>query len=252
MSPVAIICISGGVESTTVAYMVAKNLEFDKIFGITTDYDHRARLEEKLCIDYLGKKLDFPITEVKIPWLKRISGSFLTDPDRPIPSVTDEELDSTTSAIERMKWWWVPSRNVLIAIIASAFAEHEILSNPGTDVEIFLGIRREEPVPMPDNTPEFVEALNNLLKTSALPTFFEEGSIYVSAPLITQTKPEIIKIGTELGVKWEYTYSCYAGNKGVLQNGLPVHCGLCSNCLRRKRAFKDAGIPDPSIYLNST
>ncbi|MFX0012639.1 MAG: 7-cyano-7-deazaguanine synthase, partial [Candidatus Hermodarchaeota archaeon] len=67
MSKMAIICISGGVESTTVAHMVVKNRNFDKIFGITIDYGHRARNEEKLCIDHLSKKLNFPITEVKIP-----------------------------------------------------------------------------------------------------------------------------------------------------------------------------------------
>ncbi|MFX0060624.1 MAG: 7-cyano-7-deazaguanine synthase [Candidatus Hermodarchaeota archaeon] len=248
MPKVAIICISGGVESTTVAHIVVNKHSFTKVFGITANYGHRARIEEGVCIDHLSQKLHFSITEVPILWLKEISGSFLTDPDRSIPYVSDDELDSSSSAIERMKWWWVPSRNALIATIASAFAEHEILNNPGTNVEIFLGIRREEPVPMPDNTPEFVATLNNLLKTSTLPTFFGEGSIRVSAPLITQTKAEIIKIGTELGVEWEYTYSCYAGNKGILQNNLPIHCGLCSNCLRRKRAFNDAGIADPSIY----
>ena len=180
------------------------------------------------------------------PWLKEISGSFLTDENAKIPKVHDGDLSDREKAIERMKWWWVPSRNVLIATIALAFAEHDLIyHNKKTD--IFLGLRREVPVPMPDNTPEFVDQLNRLFEVSTL-SYHAKGEIEIFAPIITMTKDEIIKKGEELGVRWEYTYSCYSGNKGRFKE-VPVHCGICSNCKRRKAAFEEAGIKDPSVYL---
>ena len=70
------------------------------------------------------------------------------------------------------------------------------------------------------------------------------------APLITYDKDMVVKLGEELGVPWEYTYSCYAGYGFTTVGGkkLPVHCGACSNDKRRALAFKVAGIYDPSLY----
>jgi len=242
-----ILCFSGGIESTTLAYMLKKEMRCKEILALGIDYGHRARKEELFCIRKTCSKLGIEFREIKLPWLKEISGSFLTDDKAKIPEVKGSELDKPEKAVERMKWWWVPSRNALIAIIASAFAEHNLLyKNRKTD--IFLGLRRELPVPMPDNMPEFVDALNNLFQFSTL-TFHLKDKIKAYAPLITMTKAEIIKKGEALGVEWKYTYSCYSGNKGKFKKGLPVHCGVCSNCRRRKQAFKEAKVKDPSVYL---
>ncbi|MBI3840528.1 MAG: 7-cyano-7-deazaguanine synthase, partial [Thaumarchaeota archaeon] len=63
-------------------------------------------------------------------------------------------------------------------------------------------------------------------------------------------KDKVVELGESLGVPWEYTYSCYSGFgfKDVEGRSLPVHCGMCSNCKRRKVAFRDAEVKDPSIY----
>ena len=63
----------------------------------------------------------------------------------------------------------------------------------------------------------------------------------------------VVKLGAELGVPWEYTYSCYAGYGFTKSGGrkLPVHCGTCSNCKRRKLAFAQAGVTDPSVYAKA-
>ncbi len=241
-----ILCFSGGVESTTTGYMMKKELGYDDILALSVSYGHRARKEELFCIKKTVEDLGMDFREISLPWLKEISGSFLTDENAKIPKVHDGDLSDRQKAIERMKWWWVPSRNVLIAAIAAAFAEHDLIYHD-KKTDIFLGLRREVPVPMPDNTPEFVDQLNRLFEVSIL-SYHAKDEIEVFAPVITMTKEEIIKRGEKLGVKWEYTYSCYSGNKGKFKNGLPVHCGICSNCKRRKAAFKDAGVADPSIY----
>jgi 7-cyano-7-deazaguanine synthase len=56
------------------------------------------------------------------------------------------------------------------------------------------------------------------------------------------TKKEIVEKGKEIDAPMELSYSCYAGTD--------KHCGLCESCKRRKRAFRQAGLDDPTEYLN--
>ena len=120
-------------------------------------------------------------------------------------------------------------------------------SSSGERYDVYIGIRRETPVAMKDNTPEFMEEMNRLGEQAT-----HHGGYKLLAPLITYDKDKVVELGEKLGVPWMYTYSCYAGHSFREVNGrrLPVHCGACSNCKRRKIAFRDAGIADPSIYAS--
>jgi 7-cyano-7-deazaguanine synthase len=53
-------------------------------------------------------------------------------------------------------------------------------------------------------------------------------------------KADIVRLGDRLGVPFGETWSCYKGGD--------VHCGVCSSCRERKRAFLDAGVSDPTGY----
>jgi 7-cyano-7-deazaguanine synthase len=66
-------------------------------------------------------------------------------------------------------------------------------------------------------------------------------SFRVHAPLLRMTKAEIIRAGTELGVDYGLTHSCYdpVGD---------LACGHCDSCLLRKRGFDEAKVPDPTRY----
>lgn len=57
------------------------------------------------------------------------------------------------------------------------------------------------------------------------------------APLIAKNKSQIVKIGTELGVDFSHTYSCYESDSKP--------CGACDSCKLRARGFAAAGIKDP-------
>jgi hypothetical protein len=64
--------------------------------------------------------------------------------------------------------------------------------------------------------------------------------ISIQAPFSDMRKSDLIKIGFELGVPFESTWSCYLDGA--------KHCGKCESCINRKKAFQEAGVPDPTKY----
>jgi 7-cyano-7-deazaguanine synthase len=64
----------------------------------------------------------------------------------------------------------------------------------------------------------------------------------IHTPLITLSKAEIIQKGTQLGVDFSQTLSCYDPSPQGKA------CGACDSCLLRKKGFREAGIEDPTIY----
>ncbi|WP_308388466.1 7-cyano-7-deazaguanine synthase [Acidithiobacillus sp. AMEEHan] len=53
-------------------------------------------------------------------------------------------------------------------------------------------------------------------------------------PLFELHKAEIVKLGQGLGVEWNLSYSCLLGRA--------QHCGACPQCLKRREAFRNAGL----------
>jgi len=66
------------------------------------------------------------------------------------------------------------------------------------------------------------------------------ASIEILAPLLSMTKTDIVKLGEELKVPFERTWSCYKGGA--------LHCGTCGTCVERREAFAQADLADPTVY----
>ena len=65
------------------------------------------------------------------------------------------------------------------------------------------------------------------------------GKIKLVAPFLGKTKANVVKIGSDLNVPYEFTWSCYErGDKP---------CGHCATCLDRAKAFQSNGIKDPAL-----
>ena len=236
--------ISGGVDSVTTAYHVAKELRPNNQLLIFCNYKQRTYDYEELCIKHVAEDLKVPLKIVDLKWLGDISTSVLTHPEKEITETKETDLWDPEKARQRILKWWDPCRNAILLLVGLSHAESFYISN-GERYDVYIGIRRETPVAMKDNTPEFLDEMNRAAEQAT-----HHGGYRLLAPLITYDKDKVVGLGEKLGVPWEYTYSCYAGAGFKIVNGrkLPVHCSICSNCKRRKLAFREAGVKDPSIY----
>jgi 7-cyano-7-deazaguanine synthase len=246
MSRSAVNMISGGVDSVTTTYYVKKALKPKNQLLIFCDYKQRTYAYEEFCIKKVSRELRIPLKIVDLTWLGHISTSLLTHPEKEIPETKEDDLWDPVKARQRILRWWDPCRNAILLLVGLAHAESFYISK-NERFDVYIGIRRETPVAMKDNTPEFLEEMNRLAEQAT-----HHGGYKLLAPLITYDKDRVVKLGEDLGVPWEYTYSCYSGHGFRTKDGkkLPVHCGICSNCKRRKKAFEEAGVKDPSAYAN--
>jgi len=224
--PKAISVLSGGLDSTVATAYFNDRYE---IHALTFDYGQRsAQIEIEssgaIC-DFLGIKH----IVIELPWLKKLGKSALTT-DAEIPELKADELDNKDICDETAKKIWVPGRNIVFTGLATSFAEAE-------DAEIIIvGWDFEEAATFPDNSKEFLNAFNDVLKIGTL-----EG-VRIEAPLIELNKKEIVKLGNEINAPMDLSYSCYMGEI--------EHCGICESCMRRKRAFKESSVNDKTKYIH--
>jgi len=66
------------------------------------------------------------------------------------------------------------------------------------------------------------------------------ASIEVVAPFLLMSKTDIVRLGDQLKVPFERTWSCYKGGA--------LHCGRCGTCVERREAFVQAEVADPTVY----
>jgi len=219
----SLVLFSGGVDSTTALYWARSR--GDRVHALTFDYGQRHRVEVRMA-RRAAKKAGIPQTVLKVD-LAQIGGSALTDPRIELPRYRcRDEIKPGPPAT------YVPFRNGILISIAAAFAEAR-----GYD-EIVCGFNVIDSPDYPDTRAEFVRAMEKAVASGTKAAFGAPG-IKISAPFLRMTKAEIIRLGLSLGADYSDSVSCYAGDE------LP--CGSCASCLLRRRAFAEAGCPDPLL-----
>lgn len=211
----ALILLSGGIDSTTLAHYVKKVLNRE-LFAISFLYGQRHNKELEFA-KYQANLLN--VIEHKIidiSFLKELKSSALLNKNLDIPD--------WQQAQKEMPITYVPFRNLIFLSIALSYAEDNSLD------EIYYAAQRQDYIGYWDCREDFVNALNKLTELNP------KTKIKVFAPFINLRKSEIIKIGLELGIDYNKTWSCYKGEEEP--------CGICPSCVDRKRAFEEVGIYD--------
>ena len=217
-----IVLLSGGLDSATVLNIALKEYE---VTAVVFDYGQRHKFE----ISAAKKIADLaktPIKLIKID-LGQFGNSALTD---------NIEVPKNQEIGKEIPVTYVPVRNTIFLSYALAYAEVNNI------FDIFIGVNALDYSGYPDCRPEFIQAFEKMANEG---TKFAQGNkkIKIHTPLISLTKAEIIKTGTELDVDYKLTHSCYDPSFDGLS------CGECDACILRKEGFAKAGISDPTNYI---
>lgn len=218
----AVILLSGGLDSAT-TLAIAKTQGFD-CYAMSFDYGqrHRCELEAANSIAISMQATQHKVVKLG---LGDIGGSALTDKAIDVPDHATEGIPVT----------YVPARNTVFLSIALGWAE--VLEAQ----DIFIGVNAVDYSGYPDCRPEFIQAFETLANL-ATKAGVEGKPFHIHTPLIDLSKAEIIRQGTELGVDYAKTISCYNPD----QQGQA--CGQCDSCRLRAAGFRDAGVADPTLY----
>jgi 7-cyano-7-deazaguanine synthase len=222
----AVVLLSGGLDSTT-TLAIAKQSGYE-LYALSARYGQRHQIEVEFArraAHLFGVKYH-SIVELD---LRIFGGSALTD-DIEVPK--NRALGEMENGIPVT---YVPARNTLLLSFAVAWAE--VLGS----TDIFIGVNAVDYSGYPDCRPEYIRAYE-IMANLATKAAVEGNTIKIHTPLIYLSKDEIIRRGTELGIDYSLTISCYSPTL----NG--AACGECDSCILRANGFMKAGLMDPTVY----
>jgi 7-cyano-7-deazaguanine synthase len=227
MSQNAVVLLSGGLDSATAA-AVARRDGF-RLHALTIDYGqrHRHELEAAARVARAVGAAEHVTLRVE---LGRFGGSALTA-QLEVPKGRDP-----AALAEGIPITYVPARNTVFLALALAWAE----TVPAADV--FLGVNALDYSGYPDCRREFLAAFEQLANLATKAGVEGTLRFRVHAPLVDLTKAQIVRLGTDLGVDYGLTHSCY----DPAAEGLS--CGQCDACQLRRQGFAAAGLADPLPY----
>ena len=215
----SLIIVSGGMDSITLLHERKDTIALAVSFDYGSNHNAREIPFARLHCQRLG------IRHVVIPlaFMQQYFKSSLLEGADAIPDghYADSNMKSTV----------VPFRNGIMLSIAVGIAESNslkrvLIANHGGDHTIY-----------PDCRPEFITAIDAAAKAG---TYVD---VAIEAPYTNISKTDIARRGKSLAIDYSETWSCYKGGQ--------VHCGTCGTCVERKEALREAGIADPTVYLDA-
>ena len=212
----ALVLFSGGIDSAvTLWWAKAQGWE---VLPLTFHYfrrpDREVRATRRLK-DLAGLPA---LREVELPFLKEVY-------DLRDEGVANQLLLESPEG-------YIPARNMVFYALAAYYAEVEgarwvLGGHNGTDPDSF-----------PDASPKFFNFVNSMYRIGLWS--WPKTPVQILLPLSGKSKVEVVRLGRELGVPFEHTWSCYWDGD--------VHCGVCESCRERRAAFAALGVPDPIAY----
>ena len=209
-----ILIYSGGMDSTTLLYEYQERIAI----AVSFDYGSNHNAKEIKCAEIHCDRLGITHMVIPLDFIRRYFRSSLLDGAEAIPegSYDDENMRSTV----------VPFRNGIMLAVAVGMAEsnglqYVMMANHAGDHTIY-----------PDCRPAFVDAFDRAAEAGTY------NGVRLLSPYVNMTKGEIAKRGSQLGIDYAETWSCYKGEE--------KHCGRCGTCVERREALAEAGIDDPT------
>jgi len=216
----AVILLSGGLDSTTVA-AIAKAQGW-RILALTIDYNQRHRIE----LDHAARVAAALGAErhIVLPLdLTGFGGSALT-------ADIDVPKDGVMPGIPVT---YVPARNTIFLSVALGWAE------AAGARDLFIGVNALDFSGYPDCRPEFIAAFETMANTTTK-AGVEGDRFRVHTPLMALDKAGIIAAAHAVQAPLHLTWSCY----DPTPEGRP--CGACDSCRLRAKGFAEAGVVDPA------
>lgn len=224
----AMVLVSGGLDSTTALALAVDKHGKDNVIALTISYGQKHDKEIQSAIkvaEYYGvEHLFLDLTKI----FQYSDCSLLKHSDEAIPEKSYAEQIEETKGDTPVSTY-VPFRNGLFLSSAASIAISKECN------VIYYGAHSDDAAGFayPDCSQDFVDHMNKAIY---------EGSghqLKLEAPFATFTKKDIVRMGIELKVPYELTWSCYEGNDKP--------CGKCGTCIDRQAAFEANGITDPVL-----
>lgn len=214
----SLIVVSGGMDSVTMLYEYRERIAL----AVTFDYGSNHAKNEIACASLHCERLGIRHIIIPLDFMHRYFTSSLLQGAEAVP---EGRYDA-----ENMASTVVPFRNGIMLSIACGMAEsyglkRVMIANHGGDHTIY-----------PDCREDFIR------KMSLAMTAGTDSKVEIFAPYTNISKSDIARHGRMLGLDYSETWSCYKGGE--------VHCGKCGTCIERKEAMREAGIEDPTVYLD--
>ena len=210
-----LVVLSGGMDSAVLLYHT--NQTHNVVGAVNFNYGSKHNEQERKRAKKLCENLGVKLYEVNLDF---IAENFKSDLLK-----SGGEIPEGHYADENMKKTVVPFRNGIMLSIAAGLAESLEADAIG------LGNHFGDHAVYPDCRADFIKPMAEAIQNGT----WKQIKLY--APFTGLTKTDLARMGSEIGVPFEDTYSCYKGQDN--------HCGKCGTCVERIEAFTESGVTDP-------
>jgi len=231
-----VVPLSGGLDSVVLLYKLLK--EGKNIRAVHFNLGRPTSKSELGSAKHIALRTNTPLDIVDLTGLQEMQIGYLPkdvidarDLDiKAYPEITPRDVGQrfSTDQVARSD-----------GLIVSAF--HTIMSAAGLNAQltgadsIHVAVLKEQT----EINSSLLDALSYIEKGTSLLSP-AAPSFHIHTPFSDMTKAEVVKLGDSLNVPFASSHSCLAHSS--------MHCGVCSQCIARKKAFKIAGVVDPTQY----
>jgi 7-cyano-7-deazaguanine synthase len=224
----SLLLLSGGIDSVVLAHSLVKHHNL-RPRALYINLERRPSLSELSFARKTAFNLDIPIEILDLSGLDKLLIGYV-----PMEYLLADEADTGDPPTKPN-----PTPDALRRVAFPALMSSAAMYAHATEVcDIFLALTKEQISFYPE-IPLFLEQFSAALATLA-PTL---PPLKFVLPWSDYTKSDVIKQGMDLNVELRDTWSCFFGE--------PSHEGSCNACKARRKAFINAGIVDPTVYLST-